>query len=59
MIESELFGEDYAEYQEILQVMERLCEQAKRLTSRVRLRNRKSRADVGSKENFDFAEPHP
>ena len=45
MTEAELFGEDYARYQEILQKMEQLCEEAKRMTSRVRSRNRKSGVD--------------
>jgi hypothetical protein len=45
MTEAELFGEDYARYQEILQKMEQLCEEAKRMTSRVRSRNGKSGVD--------------
>jgi len=45
MTEAELFGEDYARYQEILQKMEQLCEEAKRMTGRVRSRNGKPGAD--------------
>jgi hypothetical protein len=45
MTEAELFGEDYARYQEILKKMEKLCEEAKLMTSRVRARNRKSGVD--------------
>ena len=39
MKEKELFGEDYPKYQDILHQMELLCEEAKRMTSRVRTRN--------------------
>ena len=42
MTEPELFGDDYPRYQEILQKMEQLCEEAKQLTSTVRSRNTKS-----------------
>jgi len=49
MTEAELFGKDYPKYQEILQKMEQLCEEAKRLTSRVRSRNRKSGIDERAK----------
>jgi hypothetical protein len=45
MTEAELFGEDYAKYQEILQKMEQLCEEAKRMTSRVSSRNREPGVD--------------
>ncbi len=45
MTEAELFGEDYARYQEILREMERLCEEAKQMTSRVRTRNRRPGVD--------------
>ena len=45
MTEAELLGEDYARYQEILRRMEQLCEEAKRMTSRVRSRNKKSGVD--------------
>jgi len=39
--EKELFGKEYAKYQEILQRMERLCEEAEQMTQRVLARNRK------------------
>jgi len=48
MTEVQLFGEDYPRYREILQKMEQLCEEAKRVTSRVRARNRK----FGTNETF-------
>jgi hypothetical protein len=40
LTEAELFGEDYARYQEMLQQMEQLCEEARQMTSRVRSRNK-------------------
>ena len=45
MTEAQLFGDDYARYQEILRRMEQLCEEAKQVTRRVRSRNSKSRMD--------------
>jgi len=45
MTEAELFGEDYARYQELLQKMEELCKEAKRMTSRIRSRNKNFGAD--------------
>lgn len=45
LTEANLFGEDYARYQEILQKMEQLCEEAKRMASRVRSRNARSGVD--------------
>ncbi len=45
MTEPELFGDDYSRYQEILLKMEQLCEEAKRMTDRVKSRNRKPAVD--------------
>jgi hypothetical protein len=42
LTEKQLFAEDYATYQEILHQMELLCEEAKQMTWRVRIRNIKT-----------------
>ena len=44
--EAELFGKDYATYQQILQKMEQLCEESKQMTDRVKSRNRKPAVDA-------------
>ena len=43
---AELFGKDYSTYQQILLKMERLCEESKQMTDRVKSTNREPRADA-------------
>lgn len=44
--EAQLFGKDYSTYQQILQRMEQLCEEAKQMTNRVKSRNKKPEVDA-------------
>jgi hypothetical protein len=44
--EAELFGKDYATYQQILRKMEQLCEESEQMTDRVKSRNGKRAVDA-------------
>ena len=44
--EAKLFGNDYSTYQQILEKMEQLCEEAKQMTDRVKSRKRKPAVDA-------------